>query len=196
MVRYHYYNANYDWYWQVDDVAVEATGTAAPTLSATIAGSGSGSVHSNPAGIACTTGTCTAQFTKDSSVTLMATPGATSLFSGWSGACTNPAGDCAVTMGSDKSVTATFSTLPPVRIGGTTPVYYASVLAAYGAATGGGTIQAQATDFIESLLIYRGIDFTLQGGFDSSFATQSGSTGLKGLTIQSGSVTIDRITVY
>ncbi len=198
MIRFHYYNANWDYFWQVDDVAVVASGggTTKPTLTVTVAGSGSGNVNSDPAGIACTTGTCTAQFTNNSSVTLMATPGATSLFSGWSGACSNASGDCVVTMSSDKAVTATFNTMPPVRIAGTTPAYYSSLEAAYTAAAEGNIIQAEAIAFIESLTLNRGIDFTLKGGFDNSFSTQSGSTTLQGLTIQNGSVTTDRVTIH
>ena len=42
-------------------------------------------------------------------VTLTATPNIGSSFAGWSGACTNPSGDCIVTMDADKAVTATFT---------------------------------------------------------------------------------------
>jgi hypothetical protein len=42
-------------------------------------------------------------------VTLTATPNIVSSFAGWSGACINPSGDCAVTMDADKAVTATFT---------------------------------------------------------------------------------------
>jgi uncharacterized repeat protein (TIGR02543 family) len=44
-----------------------------------------------------------------SSVTLTAAPDANYSFSGWSGACTNTTGTCAVTVDADKSVTATFT---------------------------------------------------------------------------------------
>src|SRR4029077_10580457 len=53
------------------------------TLNVAKIGSGSGRIVSVPAGINCT-GTCAAQFTGNSAVTLSATPIAGSLFTGWS----------------------------------------------------------------------------------------------------------------
>jgi len=73
-------------------------------------GSGSGTVTSSPAGINCGA-TCTAGFPAGTVVTLTATEAAGSTFSGWSGACTNAAGSCSVTMSASESVTATFSTV-------------------------------------------------------------------------------------
>jgi hypothetical protein len=76
-------------------------------LSVTLAGTGSGSVGSTPAGIACP-GTCSAKYTSGTMVTLTATAASGSTFTGWSGACTGT-GSCAVTMSAAKSVTATFN---------------------------------------------------------------------------------------
>lgn len=79
-----------------------------PALTASLAGTGSGSVASTPAGIACGA-TCKAGFAAGSSVTLTATPSANSTFVGWSGACSGT-GPCVVTMtGSNAAVTATFT---------------------------------------------------------------------------------------
>ena len=76
------------------------------TLSVTI--SGTGTVTSSPAGINCTTGTCSAVFAQGTSVTLTAFPGIEQRFDGWSGACTGTS-TCTLTMNSSQSVTAFFS---------------------------------------------------------------------------------------
>jgi len=68
---------------------------------------GSGAVTSTPAGIACDTG-CSARFDRNATVTLTATPGSDSAFSGWSGGGCSGTGSCTVTMSSDQTVTATF----------------------------------------------------------------------------------------
>jgi len=79
-------------------------------LSVTIAGDGSGMVTSDPVGINCTAGTCTATYPFGTPVTLTATPDFPSVFQGWSTCSgTDP---CVVTMNGPESVTATF-TLPP-----------------------------------------------------------------------------------
>lgn len=69
-------------------------------------GNGSGTITTNPAGINCGND-CSGNYDLDSEVTLTATPGGSSVFSGWSG---DP--DCSdgvVTMSSAKSCTATFT---------------------------------------------------------------------------------------
>lgn len=76
-------------------------------LGVTLAGTGTGAVDSNPAGLDCGT-TCSASYNYGTLVTLTATPGAQSLFTGWSGACTG-SGTCAVTMDQASNVTATFT---------------------------------------------------------------------------------------
>jgi uncharacterized repeat protein (TIGR02543 family) len=72
------------------------------------AGTGSGTVASNPVGISCGT-TCTIKFAGKSTVTLTATAAVASLFTGWSGACTGTGATCTVTMDAAKNVTATFA---------------------------------------------------------------------------------------
>src|SRR6266496_1102705 len=66
-----------------------------------ILGIGSGSVTSSPAGIDCSSGTCSANFNSGTSVTLTPHPGLGSFFVGWSGACSGT-GSCIVPMGADK----------------------------------------------------------------------------------------------
>jgi hypothetical protein len=92
--------------------AVTATFNAAPiyTLAITKAGTGAGSVTStSPTGIDCG-GTCSAQYTSGTNVTLSATPATGSVFAGWSGACTGTL-LCNVTMTANQPVTATFNTI-------------------------------------------------------------------------------------
>jgi len=83
------------------------TSVVTVTLSVSKAGTGGGTVTSSPAGINCVS-TCSALFDSGTVVTLTATPGATSTFTGWSGACTGT-GTCVVTMDAAKSVTSTFT---------------------------------------------------------------------------------------
>ena len=83
-------------------------------LTVSLAGTGSGTVTSSPAGINCGID-CSDAYASGTEVTLTATPATGSTFSGWSGACTGT-GACKVTMSATRSVTATFtkeSTPPP-----------------------------------------------------------------------------------
>jgi hypothetical protein len=79
-------------------------------LTVSKAGTGGGTVTSNPAGINC--GSDCSEAYPSGMVELTATPDATSEFAGWSGACTNSTGTCTVTMDQARSVTATFNALP------------------------------------------------------------------------------------
>jgi hypothetical protein len=73
-------------------------------------GTGSGTVTSSPTGISCGT-TCTYQFASGSSVTLTATPDASSTFSGWLGGATGTNSTVTITMNSDTIVEAVFNVL-------------------------------------------------------------------------------------
>jgi hypothetical protein len=77
------------------------------SLTASINGTGSGSVTSAPAGINCGS-TCVASFAEGTPVTLTATAFSGSTFLGWAGGCSG-AGTCSVTMGSDQTVMAFFA---------------------------------------------------------------------------------------
>jgi hypothetical protein len=80
------------------------------TLMIVKSGTGSGTVTSNPTGINCGT-TCTYQFASGSSVTLTATPDASSVFSGWVGGATGTNPTVTVTINSDIVVEAIFNAL-------------------------------------------------------------------------------------
>ena len=77
------------------------------TLQVNKAGTGTGTVTSNPSGISCGS-TCSATFAKGTTITLSAMPDAGSVFAGWSGGCSGT-GNCTVTLNSNTTVTATFN---------------------------------------------------------------------------------------
>ena len=93
--------------WGTQNAAIDVAPASTYTLNVSASGSGTGSVSSNPAGIACG-GTCSHDFPYGSPVQLNATPGGHSVFSGWSGDCTGT-GACSLPMGGPQSVTATFT---------------------------------------------------------------------------------------
>jgi hypothetical protein len=82
-------------------------------LVVTLAGSGTGTVLSQPGGIDCPTTTCGAEFpTTDSPVTLIANPATGSSFGGWSGCSVGTVpNQCSATLvgSSSVNVTATFT---------------------------------------------------------------------------------------
>ncbi len=83
------------------------------TLALTKAGTGSGTVTSDPAGLDCGD-TCSGRFPFGTVVNLTATPAAGSVFAGWSGDA-----DCAdgtVTLNDDKACTATFQVLVALTV--------------------------------------------------------------------------------
>src|SRR5437867_4654829 len=92
-----------------DNVSVLITNTAiAPnTLTVTTAGTGSGTVTSDPPGIDCGA-TCSASYVSGTVVTLTATPDLLSVFNGWSGCDTVAGTTCTVTMNAARTVTASF----------------------------------------------------------------------------------------
>ena len=79
------------------------------TLAVAKAGTGAGTVTSNPAGISCGAA-CSASYRTGTNVTLSALPAAGSVFAGWTGACTGT-GNCVVSMTAARSVGATFGGL-------------------------------------------------------------------------------------
>jgi hypothetical protein len=167
-------------------------------LTVGISGSGSGSVNSVPSGIACTSGTCPASFPAGTPVTLVASQASDSLFSGWSGACTNVTGDCSVFMTADKIVTAGFSPMPPLRIVSTTTGYFPTLFAAYAAVLDGSrvTIQGRAVELPENADLDRNVSVALKGGYNSSFSGNGGYTTLRGtLTVGLGLLEVDSLIV-
>lgn len=157
------------------------------------AGAGSGTVNSNPSGIACdgVTG-CSFDFASGISVTLTATVDSKSVFAGWSGACTGT-GACTVTMDAAKSVTATFDANPLVKMVGT---FYAAIMDAYAVALDGAIIEARDMLFSDIVTFNRPISVTIDGGKDSGWNKTTSVTTLTGpVTFEQGSVTVDGVSI-
>lgn len=91
------------------DVTVDAAFAPANTLTVALAGTGSGSVASDLAGIDCGSD-CSEVYASGTTVTLTATAASGSEFAGWSGGGCTGTGTCAVTLSTDTTVTATFNT--------------------------------------------------------------------------------------
>jgi phospholipase C len=83
---------------------------SAPVLTVSLAGTGTGTVSSNPSGISCKPN-CSASFAAGTQVTLTATSGANSNFIGWSGGPCNGSSSptCNLTLTANLQVTATFN---------------------------------------------------------------------------------------
>lgn len=90
------------------NVSVNATFVPLFSLGVNLAGTGSGTVSSSPAGINCAP-TCSTAQPSGTIVGLAATPSSGSVFSGWAGGCVGT-GQCAVTLNTNQTVTATFDT--------------------------------------------------------------------------------------
>jgi hypothetical protein len=85
----------------------DGVGDVCPRLTVSKAGSGTGTVISDPAGIFCGPD-CTSNYFEDTVVTLTANPGVHSYFVGWSGDCAGTDPITTVTLDADKTCTATF----------------------------------------------------------------------------------------
>jgi len=178
---------------------------AADVLTVTMAGTGSGSVNSEPAGIACVSGStanCSASFTNLSGITLTATADWKSLDGVFSGGCIG-IGSCSFTINGVTGVTATFDpdyqaaliiTLPEIE------PKFASLNDAYTYAHTNGkdnfSLNARVNTFSENLILNHPINFTLAGGMDSGYYTNVDFTTLAGyLEVQDGSVEIDSLII-
>jgi uncharacterized repeat protein (TIGR02543 family) len=140
------------------------------TLDVSKTGTGSGTVTSNPTGISCGLD-CSEAYVYNTSVTLSASAGTGSTFSGWSGACTGT-GTCQVTMNADKSVTANF-----------TPSIYTLDVSKTG--TGAGTVTSNpagincGTDCSEAYVYNTAVTLSASPGTGSTFTGWSGAcTGI------------------
>jgi hypothetical protein len=108
-----YYGTTSPASWQTRVGKFKFPSCAVHTLTVTLAGTGSGSVTSSPAGLNCGTA-CT--FVAGSATTVALAPAAAagSTFAGFSGDCSGAS--CSLSMGANHAVTATFNTnAPPVQ---------------------------------------------------------------------------------
>ena len=103
--EYYSTTSSFNWRTRIGDFKFPSC--AVHRLTAAKAGSGSGTVTSNPSGINCGT-TCAFTFAHGTSVTLSATPVAGFVFAGWSGGGCSGTSTCTVALNADTTVTATF----------------------------------------------------------------------------------------
>lgn len=163
-------------------------------FSITVSGTGSGIITSTPVGIVCTSDICQSTFNQGYLFSLLQTPGTTSTFGGWSGACTGTDA-CNVTMNAVKAVAATFTAAPRAKIGSTA---YSSLSAACAdAATDGSIILAMDTDFTENLTLNSAKSLILKGGYMADYSGKSGlPTMLNGvLRISNGTIKVESLAV-
>ena len=83
-----------------------------PPVTLTVTTTGSGTVSSVPAGIACGSD-CSESYPANTAVTLTATAADGFSFSGWNGSCAGTAPTCALTLSATQTVTATFNAIAP-----------------------------------------------------------------------------------
>jgi len=77
-----------------------------------------------------------------------------------------------------------------------TSAYYTSIQTAYDEAATNQTVQIQATDFNEDLILANPVAVTLEGGFDAGFSANPGWTTVTGtVTISGGPVTVENIAI-
>jgi hypothetical protein len=148
-----------DWYVLVDGaIAFQGVtltaqlGTPPPqhVLAVEAAGTGNGSVISDPVGIDCAiaagteSGDCSESYDEDTQVTLAAQPVAGSTFEGWSGGGCSGVGVCQVMMSQAQTVTASFDLTPIPQF----------PLTVSGAGTGNGDVTSNPS----------GINCTIAGG--------------------------------
>jgi hypothetical protein len=84
------------------------------------------------------------------------------------------------------------ASMPPVWIVGTVN-YFATLQEAHDGAGSGNTIKAKAVVFAESLAV--GKNITIIGGYDSDYAVNGGYSTIGGLTVNVGSLTVERLVI-
>lgn len=164
-------------------------------LTVAVVGGAGGTVTSSPAGIACTTSNCIADFNQGTVIDLIATAGGGYRFKTWSGACTGTTSPCLLTLSSDKSVTATFEQLLYIKNGTN---YYSTLQNAFDVALNNEVIQVQAQTFTDLDLVFNrpGVQVKFKGGYDNAFTSNSGYTTLDGkLSIRDGALLVEKIII-
>jgi len=107
-------------------------------------------------------------------------------------AATNSSG---TSYGNDETFSTTILYVEPFgSCGGNTPCY-STVLAAVDAATSGATIKIAEGTYDENLNLNSSKEVTIQGGWDSTFTTQSSTSTVNSLTISNGAITVDNLVV-
>lgn len=170
----------------------------------TVAITGSGSVHGASTlgrNYSCANASCSpAVYGEGDQATLTASPSADYIFGGWGGDCTAASGDCVLAMTADRSVTATFNFVEPVRLFYQSSSHdYGTLAEAYGAIAdnGSATLYCRLYDLAGGFTLDRQVTLLLKGGYDVTFAdNSSGMTTIQGaLTVGKGVLTAERLIV-
>ncbi len=174
-------------------------------VNVTVTGGGSGTITSTsgtpatPGNIACTSGTCTSWFDRNGQVTLIPVPSIDSYFKSWTGGGCSGSGNCVISSLSARTdIQAEFARLQPVRIAGTSPVYYDTLQGAYNAASTGAVIQTLTTTStpLGTLTMNGGKSVTLKGGYNGDYSSNSGYTTSVGkLTVVNGTLIVENVVV-
>ena len=160
-----------------------------------LAGTGSGSVNSDPSGLSCSNGSCASTFPVGTDLDLVASAATGSHFAGWAGACAGTA-HCSLKLVSSIVATSTFDPANPHAIVLETGILYALVNQAYEAAADGNTIRMLAGPLNEKLKFDGAKAVFLQGGYDQSFKVKAGTTSVLGpLEISKGHLVADGVVV-
>jgi hypothetical protein len=198
VVRFHYYNAYYAYWWQVDDVKI--LGVGAPTvLTVSKTGTGSGTVESYPLGVSCGSD-CTETYDYGTTVDLTATPSDACTSSIFSGDCAG-SDTCSMLMIGNRNVIAKFF-IHYVRVDGS-DYYDESLQNAYDNAASSDVLRSRASSETGDLLFDGDKQVTVEGGYSDctysdntgNYTTISGSAIIGGAGSGTGSVTIGNIAI-
>jgi len=147
------------------------------TLTVEKAGSGDGTVISSPAGIDCQDD-CSEVYGYGTTIVLTATPSAASSFDSWEGCDSVNGNECTITVSADATVTATFSHIAGDVFVCPTGCDHDSIQAAIDASGAGDTIKVAQGIYHEIISIADSKEFTLQGGWNSTFTTKTNNPAL------------------
>lgn len=189
------------WSWSCSGVGGGITASCSAqkqqwTLFVLFGGTGSGSVNGS---ISCTSGGTCSTFLQPhgAMVTLTPTPGTSSTFGGWAGACSNPTGNCSFSMEHEKSVTAIFNAAPKAKI---SSKQFGTLQAAFDDPATGTTADTSIIKLLEGrqdgIFTAAGKVVTLQGGYNAAYTDISTETTVQGrFRIKSGTIRVNRLTV-
>ncbi len=191
-------DVSYPTTFNIDDVVFNVATPGKLPLSVSVTGTGSGSVHSSPAGISCASGStagCSANFSLNSSVTLLPTTSGYSLFSAWSGCDSSSVSQCIVAMNDARNVTATFTAAPKVKVGSKP---FNTLQDAYNdpATTNAAIIKLLGGTLGGAFTAAGGKDVTIEGGYNADFSANPDMTVVDGpIVLQSGSVAVEVVVI-
>jgi hypothetical protein len=165
------------------------------TLSVTISGSGDGAITPSEGSFTWSGRSGAASYYANTSLILMATPDANSLFNSWSGDCAGTSLNCDLLLDGNKGAAATFTYVEPARVEATGRDY-PHIRDAYTALGADGTILARQFQFDGDLTLDQGWKLLIRGGYNPAYSENSGYSTIAGaLTVKTGRLTVERVLV-